>query len=136
MALDPITAAFDIGGKLIDRLWPDPQKKGEAALQLLQLQQSGELAKITGQMDVNKAEATSQSVFVAGWRPYIGWICGTGLGYQFLIRPLLTFIVLIWRPNFVAPSIETAQLIELLVGMLGLGAMRTYEKVSGIDAGH
>jgi hypothetical protein len=99
--------------------------------------QQGELAKITGQLEINKEEAKSQSMFVAGWRPFIGWICGCGLGYQFLLRPLLSFGVSLKIAGFVAPSIETAQLIELLVGMLGLGAMRTYEKVQDAQSnGH
>lgn len=131
MAFDPISAALDIGGKLIDRLWPNPEEKAKAQLALFQLQQQGELQQIAGQMEVNKAEATSQSVFVAGWRPFIGWVCGSGLAYQFILRPLLTFVVSLKVSGFVSPSIETGQLIELLVGMLGLGAMRTYEKVQG-----
>jgi hypothetical protein len=137
MAFDPISAALDIGGKIIDRVWPDKTKQDEAKLALLQMAQQGELAKITGQLEINKEEAKSQSMFVAGWRPFIGWICGCGLGYQFLLRPLLSFGVSLKIAGFVAPSIETAQLIELLVGMLGLGAMRTYEKVQDAQSnGH
>ena len=93
MALDPITVALDIGGKLIDRLWPDPTQADLAKLELFRLQQSGELQQIAGQLEVNKAEATNTSVFVSGWRPFIGWICGTGLAYQFLVYPILVAFV-------------------------------------------
>ena len=89
MAFDPISAALDIGGKLIDRLWPDPTQAAQAKLELFKLQQSGELAQITGQLEINKAEAQHSSVFVAGWRPFIGWVCGSALAYQYLIRPLV-----------------------------------------------
>jgi len=128
MALDPVTAALDIGGKLIDRLWPDPTKAAEAKLELLKMQQSGDLALITGQLEINKAEAANPNWFVAGWRPYIGWICGTGLAYQFLVYPILVA----FEPKIV--QLDMGTLITLLTGMLGLGAMRTYEKFNGVAA--
>jgi hypothetical protein len=137
MALDPISAAFDLGGKLIDHFWPNAADRDKAKLALFEMQQRGELQQIAGQIQVNTEEAKSQSVFVSGWRPFIGWVCGSGLAYQFIVRPLLTFAVVIWHPGFVSPTIETAQLIELLVGMLGLGAMRTFEKYNGtVMEGH
>lgn len=128
MALDPVTAALDIGGKLIDRLWPDPAKAAEAKLELLKMQQSGDLALITGQLEINKAEASNPNWFVSGWRPYIGWICGTGLAYQFLIYPILVA----FQPKIV--QLDLGTLLTLLGGMLGLGAMRTYEKFQGVAA--
>ena len=90
MAFDPISAVLEIGGKLIDKLIPDPVAKAQAQLELVKLQQSGELAVLTadtqlatGQLEVNKIEAASSNIFVSGWRPFIGWICGVGLGTQF-----------------------------------------------------
>ena len=126
MSLDPISAALDIGGKLIDRLWPDPAQANAAKLELLNLQQSGELAQISGQLEINKVEAASGSVFVAGWRPYIGWVCGTGLAYQFLVYP----VVVAFIPKIV--QLDMGTLLTLLGGLLGLGAMRTTEKLSGV----
>jgi hypothetical protein len=133
MSFDPITAALDIGGKLIDKLFPDPAQRDKAKLDLLALQQNGELAVMTGQMDINKEEAKSTSWFVAGWRPYIGWVCGTGLGYQFLFMPIGNGLVL--ALNNVTPfvSLDTSTLITCLFGMLGIGGMRTYEKVNGSE---
>lgn len=125
MALDPVTAALDIGGKLIDRLWPDPSQRDAAKLELLKLQQSGELAGITGQVEINKIEAANTNVLVSGWRPFIGWICGAGLGYQFLVYPILVAFV----PKIV--QLDMGTLLTLLAGMLGLGALRTTEKLQG-----
>jgi hypothetical protein len=88
------------------------------------------------QADVNKAEAASNSVFVAGWRPFIGWVCGSALAYEFVLRPLLTWAAELAHHAVMAPSLEMGDLLTLLLGMLGLGAMRTTEKINGINAGH
>lgn len=129
MAIDPITAALDIGSKLIDKLWPDPTQRDQAKLQLLTLQQNGELAQMTGQLNVNIEEAKNANWFVAGWRPYIGWVCGTGLGYQFIFAPVANG--LLHSTQF--PNLDTSTLLQLLVGMLGMGALRTYEKYTGTE---
>jgi len=126
MNLDPLSAALGIGNKVIDRLWPDPAVANAAKLELLKLQQSGELAQITGQLEINKVEAANPSVFVSGWRPFIGWICGTGLGYQFLVYPILVA----FEPKIV--QLDMGTLITLLGGLLGLGTMRTVEKLNGV----
>lgn len=132
MAFDPVSAALDIGGKLIDRLWPDPNQAAAAKLELLKLQQSGDLAQITGQLEINKAEAQNSSVFVAGWRPAIGWVCALALFYQYLVRPIA-------QGAFAAAGHPLPPLVglddnlwQLLLGMLGLGGLRTYEKVQGV----
>lgn len=124
--MDPITAALDIGGKLIDRLWPDPAQANVAKLELFKLQQSGELSQIAGQLEINKVEAANPNVFVSGWRPFIGWICGVGLAYQFLIYPILIAFV----PK--VQQLDMGTLITLLGGLLGLGTMRTVEKLNGV----
>lgn len=132
MAFDPISAALDIGGKLIDRLWPDPTQAAAAKLELLKLQQSGDLAQITGQMDINKAEAQNASVFVSGWRPFIGWVCGLALAYQYLFRPLALAIAAgTGHPIVEMPGLDSS-LWELMFGMLGLGGLRTMEKLNGV----
>jgi hypothetical protein len=117
--------------KVIDKIIPDPQAKAQMQLELIRLQQSGELAQMTGQMEINKVEAASPDLFRGGWRPFIGWICGAGLLYQFLLRPLLG-----WLSNIngwaVPPPLEMDTLLTLLLGMLGLGAYRTAEKVKGV----
>lgn len=132
MALDPVTAALDIGGKLIDRLWPDPAKAAEAKLELIKLQQSGELSVVIGQLEVNKAEAANPSVFVSGWRPFVGWVCGTGLAMQFIVSPTLTWVAQLLERTLILPPLDTATLITMLGGLLGLGGLRTYEKINEV----
>jgi hypothetical protein len=128
MAFDPISAALDIGGKIIDRVWPNPEEKAKAQLALLELQQKGELTQIVGQLEVNKVEAGSQSMFVAGWRPFIGWVCGSGLVVEFIVGPLLTWICLLFGKVIEFPKLDMGTLLTLLIGMLGLGGMRSFEK--------
>lgn len=132
MAFDPISAALDIGGKLIDRLWPDPTQAAQAKLELFKLQQSGELAQITGQLEINKVEAANSSVFVAGWRPFIGWVCGAALAYQYLLRPLTMGIAAsVGHPIAPLPGLDS-NLWELMFGLLGIGTLRTIEKMKGV----
>lgn len=133
MALDPISAVLDIGGKVIDRLWPDPTQRDLAKLELFKLQQSGDLAQIAGQLEINKAEAANSNVFVSGWRPAIGWVCGAALAYTYLLYPLLMWAGALWFPSIKPPPLgNDGMLYELLLGMLGLGGLRTFEKVKGV----
>jgi len=133
MSLDPVTALLDIGGKVIDRIWPDPTQAANAKFELFKLQQSGELSQIAGQLEINKAEATNPSVFVSGWRPFVGWICGFGLVYSFVWQPLLSWGSTAFNIP-IPPNLDLSTLITLLGGLLGLGSLRTYEKISGVAA--
>lgn len=131
--MDPITAALGLGSKLIERFFPDPAQADAAKLELLRLQQSGELAQITGQLEVNKTEAASSSLFVAGWRPAVGWVCAMALAYTYLLYPLLLWAAAVWWPAGKPPALGTdGMLFELLLGMLGLGGLRTFEKLKGV----
>ena len=124
MGLD---ALLGIGGKLIDKLIPDPAAQDAARLELLKLQQSGELAAMTAQTEINKAEASNPSVFVSGWRPAIGWVCALAMGYQYLARPFM----IAFMPALVFPGLDD-NLWQLMMGMLGLGGLRTFEKTQGV----
>ena len=119
MAIDPITAGIELVNSAVNKIWPNKsdQEKQELAAAVTLVQ---------GQLDINKAEATNANWFVAGWRPYIGWICGTGLGYQFLVYPILIAFV----PKIV--QLDMGTLLTLLLGMLGIGGLRTYEKLNGV----
>ena len=134
MALDPVSALLDIGGKVMDRLWPDPAQAAAAKLELFKLQQSGELAVIAGQMDINKVEAANPSVFVSGWRPSVGWVCSSGLAIQFVVGPLAEWGSTLYGTPVKFPQMDMGTMMPLLLGMLGLGAMRTAEKISGVAA--
>jgi hypothetical protein len=133
MALDPVTALLDIGGKVVDRLWPNKAEADAAKLELLKLQQSGELQAIAGQLQINQAEASSSSVFVAGWRPFVGWVCGLAVAYTFLIYPLSLWALALYAPGMEPPKLMTGDMLyELLFGMLGLGGLRTMEKIKRV----
>lgn len=129
---DPVTAVAQVANTVLSRVLPDEAAKAAATAELAKMQLQGELDSVAGQLKVNAAEAASASTFVAGWRPFIGWICGAGLGYEFLLRPLLTYVTALAGGHFVAPDLDMASLSQLLFGMLGLAGMRTYEKVQGV----
>lgn len=132
MALDPVTALLDIGGKVIDRIWPDPAQAAQAKFELFKLQQSGELAQMAGQMEINKVEAASESLLVAGWRPFIGWICGAGCAWNWILLPIAKFVMAaLGNPIEFEPA-DLTEMLPLLFGLLGLGYMRTHEKVKGV----
>ena len=118
---------ISLASKVLDKVFPDPVKAAEAKLELYKLQQSGELASMLAQTETNKVEAGSSSIFVAGWRPFLGWICGFAMGYQYLIRPFLTA----FYPELIFPGLDD-NLWQLLLGMLGLGGLRTFEKTKGV----
>ena len=133
MNFDPITVGIDLVSKIIDRVIPDRAAADKAKAELLVMQTKGELDQLTGQLDINKVEAGSQSVFVAGWRPFIGWICGCALAYAALLEPLLRFVSEVlfgYKGSF--PVINTDITLQVLLGILGLGAYRTYERVQGV----
>lgn len=135
-------ALLSLGAKLIDRLIPDKIAKDEAKLKLIELQMNGELAQLSadtelarGQMGINQQEAAHEKLFVAGWRPSIGWICSAGLAYQFVLAPILGWVALMYGIP-VPPPIDMGTLLTLLMGMLGLGGFRTYEKLKGVNSNH
>jgi hypothetical protein len=136
MAFDAITSILNIGNSLIDRLIPDKSAQAEAKAQLLQMQVQGQLSAMIQQIDVDKTEAASANWFVAGWRPFLGWVCGFGLLYQFIVNPLVTFAAQLCHRQIVAPSLDLGTLMTLLFGMLGLGAMRTTEKLNDTAGNH
>lgn len=140
MDLTGFGAVFDFASKVIDKIFPDPEKKAAAQLELLKLQQTGELAQLAavtdlakGQLSVNQAEAGNQSLFVSGWRPFVGWVCGAGLAYSAILEPVARFIASVkfgYTGTF--PPIDTTITMQILMGMLGLGAMRSYDKKNGV----
>ena len=128
MAFDPISIALEIGGKVLDRIIPDPAQKAAAQIELLKMAQAGELAQI----DVNKAEAASGSAYAAGWRPTIGYICAAALAYQYVVAPLgMALWVLTGHPAVEIPKLDDT-LWQLLAGMLGLSGLRSFEKIKGV----
>jgi hypothetical protein len=136
VALDPLTAILDIGGKVIDKIWPDKTQSDLAKLELMKMAQSGELAQLTGQMEINKIEAASSSKFVAGWRPFVGWVCGCAFAWQFVAGPIFVWALSVYGKTTTLPIINTALMVELLLAMLGIGGLRTYEKLKNVAGDH
>lgn len=134
MSLDPITALLDIGGKVLDRLFPDPLQAAQAKLEMFKLQQSGELAQMTGQMEIDKVEAASTNWFVAGARPFILWGCGFAMMYASLFEPIMRFAAtVIFHYSGTFPVIDSTLTTQVLLGLLGLGSLRTVEKLRGAE---
>jgi hypothetical protein len=126
--LDPLSAALDIGGKLIDRLWPDPAQAAAAKLELIRMQQAGELAQIA----TNTEEAKSSSRLASGWRPFIGWVCGVACAWNWLGLPMAKFVLAyVGHPAAMSPA-DLSEMMPVLMGMLGLGGLRTIEKLQGV----
>jgi hypothetical protein len=135
-----LSGLFDLGKGLIDRLFPDPAAKAAAQLELLKMQQAGDLAQLAADTDLAKLQIQTNIAeaagnwFTAGWRPCIGWVCGAGLAYAALIEPFARFIAKVWfgyAGEF--PVIDTNLTMQILMGMLGLGAMRSVEKIKGAE---
>ena len=124
--------------QVLDKIIPDPQAAADAKLKALELAQKGDLAALDaelrlalGQLEVNKAEATTD-MFRGGWRPAVGWVCVVGLAYQFILQPLLPWVVALFGAQVPPlPAIDNETLMVLLTGMLGLGGLRTLERVKG-----
>ncbi len=136
--LDPIVA-------IINKVVPDKSAAAAAVAQLQLLQAQGaineEMAQLvamtSAQTNIDQAEAGNASTFVAGWRPAVGWICAAGLGYVALVEPLARFIATVgFKYAGTYPVIDTSITMQVLLGMLGLGGMRTYEKVMGVSNGN
>jgi hypothetical protein len=109
-----------------------PEKKAELEQKLLEL----EFASQKAQTDINIEEAKHQSIFVAGWRPFIGWICGTALFYHFIGHPLLVWAVSIFKLSITPPVINTESLLSLVFALLGMGGLRTVEKIKSVQDKH
>ena len=134
-----LTSLLPILGSILDKVIPDPKAAGEAKLKAMELAQTGALAELEdevklslGQVEVNKIEAESSDLFKSGWRPFIGWVCGMGLLTQFLLAPILTWVSMLMNHPITFPPLDTSVLMTLLFGMLGLGTLRTTEKLKGV----
>ena len=141
-----VTGLFNAAQSLIERFFPDPEKKAAAQLELLKMQQSGELAHLAAETDLAKLqiqtnieEAKSGSLFIAGWRPFVGWTCGIAFAYAYVLLPFLQFLVYGFGTPDMAkqlsglPELDLAGMLPVLFGMLGLGALRSVEKVKGAE---
>lgn len=131
--MDPITLLLSVGNKLIDHFFPDANQAAAAKLRLLEMQQNGDLQVMASQMEINKIEAQNPSLFVSGWRPFIGWGCGFAFLYVALFEPIIRFIASVgFKYAGAFPTIDATITMQVLLGLLGLAGMRSWEKKEGV----
>ena len=121
---DAIGAAL----KVLDKFIPDPAAKSQAESEL----RSAPMAWDASQAKVNEIEAAHARLFVAGWRPFVGWTCGAAFAYHYVMQPVLLFVAALFGKSIVLPEFSMESLLTVLLGLLGLGGLRTYEKYRGL----
>lgn len=132
---------LEFGKGIIDRLFPDPAQKAAAQMELLKMQQSGDLAVLASQTELAKAqigvnaeEAKNPNWFIAGARPFVLWVCGMSFAYVTLIEPIARFVAqVMYAYQGPFPVIDTSLTMQVLFGILGLGAYRSLEKIKGAE---
>ena len=135
----PLLALLPIVEKVLNTVIPDPKAAAEANQRMLELAQKGELAWLdadvrlaVGQMEINKEEAKDPSLFKSGWRPAVGWLCVAGFAYMAVVRPIVPWVVQVLGIEVPPmPPVDTGEIMAILMGMLGLGGMRTAERLKG-----
>ena len=135
---DIVANLIPVMGDVIKRIWPDPADQAKAQQALLEMQQTGELAQLKSvtdlalaQLDVDKVEAANPAVFVAGWRPAVGWACVTGVLYSVLLQPVLAWVTLLAGSHAVPPVVDPSILMTLLGTLLGIGGMKSFDMLKG-----
>ena len=118
---------------LLDKIIPDKDQRERLAHDIAVLAATQAHASQIAQIDVNKEEAAHPSLFVAGWRPSVGWICSTALGWNFVLYPIMQWVAFLYGIELEGmPELDNGELMTVLLGMLGLGTLRTYEKTNRI----
>lgn len=135
MSIDPFTAAFDLGKAAIERIWPDATTRATEIRKLEELRQAGSLAALNAQVtlmckqaEINMKEADHPSLFVAGWRPAVGWTGAAAFAYMSIVEPVARFIATMTGYDGEFPVIDSDITVQVLLGMLGLGIMRSFDK--------
>jgi len=123
-----IDDAVAAGLKVLNKFIPDPEAREKAEVELRNSLQAWD----KGQTDVNAVEAANPSVFVSGWRPFIGWVCGIALAYQYVATPIVMWVAYTFGIKLAAPPKFDETLWQLVFAMLGMGGLRTYEKIKGV----
>jgi hypothetical protein len=128
-----ITSLIGPVSGLLDKFIEDKDKKNALVHEITTMAEkhAQELAK--GQIEINKISAGHKSLFVSGWRPAVGWTCCLGMASNFLLIPLANFTLALSKSTIVVPLIDLSTMMPVLLGMLGLGAMRTVEKTKGVQ---
>ena len=128
-----LPSLLPVVGDVLDRFFPNKEEK-ERAQRELEAKLTEHLAKIDlAQLEVNKQEASHRSVFIAGWRPFVGWTCGLALFYTYLAQPMAMFILAQTGDLVQLPHVDLSMMMPVLLGMLGLGGLRSFEKYKGVS---
>lgn len=120
--------------EVLDRVIPDQAAAAKAKLEMEARLLEAATAQAAQQTEINKIEAAHASIFVSGWRPYIGWVCGMAIAWAFLVAPMLSWLLPVMGVVAAVPPLQTEFLLELVFAMLGLGGLRTFEKLKGVAA--
>lgn len=129
-----ISSILPVAATVIDRLVPDKNAAGKAKREMEKALIDAEAAGMLGQLEINQVEAAHRSIWVAGWRPFIGWCCGAALAYHFVLHPVVIFGLALTETTTPAlPAFDMDSLMTVLLGMLGLGGMRSFEKYKGLS---
>ena len=130
---DAISSVSTLINTAVTRIWPDATETEKAKIAQLTDEINNGFKLLLGQIEINKIEAKSESLFKSGWRPFVGWSCGFALVYASIIEPFLRFIAqVIFGYTGAFPAVETYITLQVLLGMLGLAGMRSFEKKNGV----
>ena len=125
-----LVAPVEAVGNVLDKLFTSKDEKLTHKELRMKLMMQPDIA----QVEINKLEAQHREIFVAGWRPFIGWVCGVALAYNFIVRDIVAWVLTTFDATATAPpELAMTHLMTVLMGMLGLGGMRTYEKLKGVS---
>lgn len=125
--LTGLGSVADLANTVVSRIWPDKTEQEKAQI-------AAALAIVQGQLDINKVEAGSASTFTSGWRPFIGWVCGSACAWNWIgLKVALFFAAYFGHQLNLAPA-DMGEMMPVLLGMLGLGGLRTIEKINGVAA--
>ena len=127
-----IPGLLPLVGDVLERFFPD-KEKAEQANREIESKFTSHLARIDlAQLEVNKEEAKSRNIFIAGWRPFIGWTCGLALCWTYILQPIAQFVLAQTGHLIDLPGLDMSTMMPVLLGMLGLGGLRTWEKQKGV----
>lgn len=141
MSVDPLSAVFGFGKAAIERIWPDAETRAIEMRKLEELKQNGDLKRLElhvqlllAQIETNKQESQHKSLFVAGWRPAVGWVCVSILAFNYIGVYFFELIAAYMQAGFAPPKrMDMSELWPVLIGMLGIGGMRSFDKTKGVQ---
>lgn len=127
MALDitGLGSVADLANTVIGKIWPDKSEQEKQQL-------AAAVMVVQGQLEINKVEAASPSVFVSGWRPAIGWVCGAACAWNWVGLPVVKTVLMVAGYQLSLSPADISEMLPILIGMLGLGGLRTAEKINGV----